>query len=166
MINDLMQILIFVIILIILHEFGHVIAAKILKLEIQKIGFKIKPFPSFFVAVKWPTKEIEKYIYLFSGTFVTVILFITAFIFNFGDNKYLYSAFIIQLINETNPLYSDFTIAIVNKQIKNYENFKKSHADYYKEQFSKYLFSTKWYIHFVLWTLIIFLLFNLKKKFL
>lgn len=163
MTNGLFKVLVFIIILIILHELGHIISAKALKLKIQKIGFQIMPYPSFFVAIKWPTKEIEKYIYLFSGTFITVSLFVIAYIYNFLNNKYLFFAFIIQLINESNPFYSDFVIAISHK-IKIDENYKKSLADFNKEQLSKYLFSPKWYIHLLLWALIIILLFNLKKN--
>ena len=60
------QILLFSIILLFLHELGHVISAKILGLKIKKISFLFNPYPHFFVAVSWPNNNKERMIYLFS----------------------------------------------------------------------------------------------------
>lgn len=49
--------------LVFFHELGHIISAKLLQLSIQKIGFRLKPYPHFFVAVKWPRTKLQKFIY-------------------------------------------------------------------------------------------------------
>ncbi len=147
---------IFVFLLAIFHELGHVISAKILKLPIHKIGFQFRPYPHFYVAVQWPRNSTQKYIYLFSGTFFTVMLFIISLANQFFGLTILYWAFIIQLITETNPFYSDFTIALVSNAKLN--KGVKSYAENYKLQFKKYQFSSKWYVHFIIWTSILMLL--------
>lgn len=157
---NILQIIIFVIALMISHESGHVISAKIMGLDIQKISFQLKPYPHFFVAIEWPRMEKQRLIYLFSGSFVTITLFITAFLFHFFGIKNLYCAFVVQLVLEFNPFYSDITIAAVTKTKFDYTNKEKSYSDLYQEQFSNYQFSYKWYIHFTAW--IAFILFSIK----
>ncbi|MBW8049879.1 MAG: hypothetical protein FVQ77_05980 [Cytophagales bacterium] len=164
MIITIAEILCFVIILTAFHELGHIIFAKILGLDIQKVGFSLRPYPHVFVSIKWPYKKTEKLIYLFSGSFITLSLFFISFVNDFFEHKFLYYAFAIQFIIETNPFYSDFTIAVVSNNIERLKNNRNINADFYKNQFLKYQFSFKWYIHFVLWTLLITLLFNLKKQ--
>ena len=112
------QILLFSIILLFLHELGHVISAKILGLKIKNISFLFKPYPHFFVAVSWPNNNKERMIYLFSGVFITLSLFAISICFNFFNLKALYIAFIIQIIIESNPFYSDYTIAIMSNDKK------------------------------------------------
>lgn len=150
---DILQIILFVMALMIFHESGHVISAKIMGLDIQKISFQLKPYPHFFVAIEWPRMEKQRLIYLFSGSFVTVTLFIIAFLFHFFGIKNLYHAFVVQLILESNPFYSDITIAAVTKTKFDYTNTnkQKSYSDLYQEKFSNYQFSYKWYIHFTAW---------------
>ncbi len=159
--TGILQIILFFIILTVFHELGHIISARILNLSISKIGLQLKPYPSAFVAVKWPKSKIKKNIYLFSGTFITLCLFSTSFFFNFFDNTFLYLAFCFQLIAETNPFYSDFTIAIVTN--KHSEKQTKSYIEFYKEQFSKYQFSLIWYLHFISWIIIILTLVKFKN---
>jgi hypothetical protein len=153
------QILLFSIILLFLHELGHVISAKILGLKIKNISFLFKPYPHFFVAVFWPNNNKERMIYLFSGVFITLSLFAISICFNFFNLKALYIAFIIQIIIESNPFYSDYTIAIMSndKKIK----YGKNYGINYTQHFSKYQFSFNWYLHFIIWTLLIILLIKL-----
>lgn len=160
---NLLQILSFQIILLILHELGHIVTAKILRLQIFNIGFLFKPYPHFYVAIKWPKRKLQKYLYLFSGTFITLCLFFISLYFNFFDNKYLYWTFMIQFIIELNPFYSDFTIAIVYGKESSKSQIK-SYADNYDTQFKKYQFSFNWYIHFIIWTLIIFTFIKFNKN--
>ena len=157
---DILQIILFVITLIIFHESGHVISAKIMGLNIQKISFQLKPYPHFFVAIEWPRMEKQRIIYLFSGSFTTITLFITAFLFHFFGIKTLYNAFVVQLVLESNPFYSDITIAAITKKKFDYTNKQKSYSDLYQEQFLNYQFSYKWYIHFTAW--IAFIFFSIK----
>tara|TARA_B110001469_G_C9547523_1_gene271718 strand:+ start:259 stop:744 length:486 start_codon:yes stop_codon:yes gene_type:complete len=148
-----------VFILLILHELGHIIVAKILNLPIQKIGFLLRPYPHFYVTVKWPQKRQYAFIYLFSGTFVTMTLFIISIINNFFNLSFLFWTFVIQLIIETNPFYSDFTIMTTLDNLSNRKNLSASN---YKKLFKEYQFTAKWYCHFILWGTLILLLFKLK----
>ena len=159
---EYLQIVLLIFFLIVFHEIGHIIFAMLLNLAIQKIGFQFNPYPHFYVAVKWPKNKWQKYLYLFSGSFITIILFYIAVINNFFGLISLYWAFLIQFTIETNPFYSDFTIAIVNSNKFDYKI--KSYAKNYNLQFKKYQFTLKWYIHFIIWTLLIFLLIKFKNQ--
>lgn len=154
-----LQIITFVFFLMCLHELGHIIAARYLGLHIKKIGFQTKPYPHFFVAASWPRTNRDKNIYLFSGMFVTMCLFIFSIFNNFFLSQSLFFAFVIQIAFETNPFYSDITIAIVssNKRIK----YGRTYGIDYKEQFSNYQYSNYWYLHFILWTILIIILIKL-----
>jgi len=147
------QTIIFFLLLMFLHELGHVLAAKYLGLSIRKIGFQMKPYPHFFVAASWPKTSRDKYIYLFSGIFITTFLFLISLSLNFFSLLGLYIAFVIQIAIETNPFYSDITIAIVSNSKK--IRYGKTYAADYKKQFADYQFSKYWYIHFVFWTILI-----------
>ena len=155
---NIIQIIILVLVLMILHEVGHVIAAKILDLEVYQVGVCWKPYPHFFVAAEWPQTEKQRLIYLFSGSLVTVILFILASLFHFFYMRSLYHAFAIQLLIETNPFYSDFTIASITKSKLNDPHQHQLTNSLYQDQLSTYLFSRKWYIHFIIWAILLILL--------
>ena len=150
------QIILFFFVLMFLHELGHIIAVKYLRLSIKKVGFQIKPYPHFFVAASWPRTNKEKNIYLFAGMTITLILLLFSLYFSFFGLKSLLVAFIIQIILETNPFYSDITISVVSnfKKIK----YGKSYGTDYKKEFTNYQFTRNWYIHFTLWTTLIILL--------
>ena len=153
------QILLFSLLLLFLPELGHVVSAKILGLKIKNISFLFKPYPHIYVAVSWPKNNKERMVYLFSGVFVTLSLFSLSLYHNFFNFKALYIAFIIQIIIESNPFYSDYTIAIMfnDKKIK----YGKNYGINYAQHFSKYQFSSKWYLHFIICTLLIILLIKL-----
>ncbi len=142
----------------ILHELGHVVCSHMLKLKITGIGVAYAPFPHFYVSVKWPYKLYQKVLYLLSGFFVYVIIVSGCLFFYSGNitNLSIKYALALQLIIETNPIYSDFVILQLVKKIyvksKNSINFKSL----YKEAYTQHLFSKFWYLHFFLWTLIIF----------
>lgn len=153
------QIIIFFFVLMFLHELGHILAAKYLGLDIKKIGFQTKPYPHFFVAASWPRTNKEKNTYLFAGIIITFSLFLISLGFNFFNLKSLLIAFIIQIAIETNPFYSDITISVVSNSKK--VKYSKSYGVDYKKEFSNYQFTKNWYIHFILWTLLIILLIKL-----
>ncbi len=159
---ELFLLFIFLFGLIVFHELGHITFAKLLNLSIQKIGFQLKPYPHFFVAVKWPKNRLKKFIYLFSGTFFTLVLFIVSIYNRFFELPILYWAFFIQFTIETNPFYSDFTIAFVSNNKLN--KGVKSYAENYKVQFQKYQYSFRWYFHFIIWTSIIISFIKLKNQ--
>lgn len=153
---------IFLFALVFFHELGHVLSAKLLGLYVQKIGFQFQPYPHFYVAVNWPPKKIHKFVYLFSGTFLTLILFAVSTYNHFFELSILYWAFFVQFIIEFNPFYSDFTIAFVSSNKLN--KGVKSYAENYKIKFQEYQFSAKWYFHFIIWTSIIILLIKFKNQ--
>ena len=143
-----------------MHETGHYIAAKIMRLPIENVGFKLKPFPSFYVSIvdiNIPIKK--KVIFLLGGNFMTVLLFIVTLLLNL-DWKIIYMAFAIQITNELNPFFSDYQallFSMTNKKeirqciLENPENSEKSVKDLYNE---KYFLSTVWLIHFILWGIV------------
>lgn len=151
-----LEIIFFLFLLMLLHELGHVIAAKYLGLSIKKIGIQKKPYPHFFVAVSWPYSNKAKNIYLFAGIVFTLSLFLFSLTFNFFNLRSLFIAFILQIIIETNPFYSDIIISVISNSKK--LKYGKSYGIDYKKEFSNYQFTRKWYTHFVLWTFLIILL--------
>lgn len=162
----LLKVSILIFVFTILHELGHVICSLSLKLKITDMGFAYKPFPHFYVSVKWPYKTYQKVLYLFSGFFVYLIilsLFLIFYSCNITNDIIKYALFL-QLIIETNPIYSDFVIVQLVKKIymksKNSTNFKSI----YKEAYTQHLFSKFWYLHFFLWTLIVFSLIKMVKS--
>lgn len=159
MLQDFIIITCFLLVFLFFHELGHIISAKIISLNIYKVGFTFTPYPHVYVAVEWTPNNLKRYIYLFSGILATIILFLISYWFNFFYTKLLIYSFIIQFILETNPFYSDFVIANITNEIKN--NGIESNINSYKKIFNDYIFSIKWYIHFIIWMLLI--LFLIKK---
>lgn len=121
-----------VIILTSLHELGHVAVAKWYGLALQKVGFTLVPTPHVFVEVDMPKRDQEKYLFLLAGTLTTLLFCGLAYFLGWFQYLFIAFAFAFQIIVETNPFYSDFTI------ITGLER-------------DEYLFSSKWYIHFMLW---------------
>lgn len=123
-----------------IHELGHIVAARQLGMRIFKIGAALSPIPHVFVAAQHPKEFWKKFIYLMAGSAITITLFSIAMATGLAKAyPWIYIAFAFQLIIEANPFYSDFTI-ITGK-----------HRD-------AYIFSSVWYIHFVLWMSLILLL--------
>jgi len=156
----LLLLIILVLWLVFFHELGHVISAKLLRLSIQKIGLQFKPYPHFYVAVEWPKNVLHKYIYLFSGTFITILLFCASIYNGFFESTILFWAFVIQFAIELNPFYSDFSIAMV---LKKKPSTKENYAINYQRNFSKFQYTLGWYVHFIIWASYILLLINSKS---
>lgn len=138
-------VIILIIILIILHEVAHYLSAKLMHLKIHRAGFKLVPLPHCFVEIE-EVKGWKLYAFLYAGFSMTLTLFLIALYYNFWSVKQVCWAFLIQIIIETNPFFSDFVISFLYKK-------NMPHNLIYK----KYLFSTKWYVHFLLWSLGIYL---------
>lgn len=163
MIEAIFKIVLAIILLIILHELGHIIAAAILKLKIKMIGFSIQPIPHIYVSVNNTTSFIRKILYLFSGSSTTILIFIIFLTHGFFGYTYLYWAFVIQLIIEFNPFYSDFTIFFIYHTNHSEKKISTYLPESYIENFKNYIFSLYWYIHFVMWIFMIILLFKIKN---
>ncbi|MDE5420803.1 hypothetical protein L3073_01135 [Ancylomarina sp. DW003] len=154
----ILQSFLFFLLFMIIHESGHVIAAKMMGIPIQKIGASLKPYPHLYVSVSWPHSKFKKYTYLFAGMALTWLIFALAQINAYWGVKSLLYGLIIQIIVELNPFHSDIIIAIVT----NRKAFKKAgYQDFksiYKTELEAYHFSVLWYLHFSLWMLAIVML--------
>jgi len=145
-------------VLLILHECAHVIAAIVMRLKVVQCGLKTSPLPHLFVAIEPTLIEYKKYIFLFAGVGLSVILFIISIYYRFWNINSIYWGFAIQLIVETNPFYSDFTIAINDKQgSNNPDNIPETR---YQRDCH---YSRVWYFHFLFWTILILFLVKLKN---
>lgn len=141
--------------LFIIHEFGHIIGATILKLRIKNFGFTTKPILHFQISVEWSREKWKRTIYLLSGFFAYLITLIIILLFE-PNNKLIYLALSIQFIIETNPYYSDFVILMISTNAyKTQRTSKITYREAYKIEYQKYKFSRIWYFHFTLWALII-----------
>ncbi len=153
--NMVLHICLYTLILTLLHEIGHVIAAKILRLKINKIGFSIRPFPHIFVAVRWPFKYGQSLIYLFSGFAMYAFIFIVCWANDFFNNSAILYALLIQVIIETNPFYSDFIICQVIKPFFTVHSTHPINNASYMIHYKQYLFGKRWYIHFTGWVILL-----------
>lgn len=154
--TDVLLMLVVVQLLIVLHEGGHVVAAIILGLTVQKIGFSMKPYPHFFVAVIWPQNNRHKIIYLFAGFATYILLFSIALSLKFFNSPFVFYAFFIQAAIELNPFYSDFTVARVTSDFSYIKkNRHRPMGQVYKELHQQYMFTGRWYIHFIIWVSIL-----------
>ncbi|GAB3999115.1 hypothetical protein GCM10028807_48430 [Spirosoma daeguense] len=138
-----------ILVLMIVHESGHVGAAKLLGLRVTSIGFEMKPIPHPAVAIKWSTDRPKVLTFFLAGITMTTLQFGFMLTNRFFDQPMIYFAFCAQLILETNPFYSDFTLA-------------QRFLEYPRR--TVYTFSLAWYIHISLWTALIVIL--LSKRYL
>lgn len=154
--------------LLFMHEMAHCIAAKMLHLPIEEVGFAWKPFPKFFVAVA--DKGIlfkKKFCFLLSGNLMTLILFLIYLAVGRVD-KSVYYAFSYQFIVETNPFSSDYVTIIFSwlfrDRFKRYYSTIGNHQEghpmigFEREFKREFMFSKVWYVHFLLWGVLILIL--------
>ncbi len=147
-----MELLLFpltILLLMTIHESGHVGAAKLLGLRVTSIGLMMKPIPHPFVAIKWSSSRPKVLAFFFAGVALTTLQFGLMLTNRFFDQPVVYFAFCAQVILETNPFYSDFTLA---------------HRFLEYPRKTEYAYSLTWYIHISLWTALIVLL--LSRRFL
>lgn len=143
-----------------LHEAGHIIAAKLLKLRIDKIGFSYKPFPRFYVSIIDHKLTMNKRIlFLLSGNAMVLAVFLIYMILGI-TNKYIYYVIALQILIDTNPIYSDYVIAIssyiykrhIRKRFFYMRVGNEESADAIREEIKeKYTFSLPWYCHVLVW---------------
>ena len=75
---------------LLLHESGHYIAAKLQGLIVDKFGFSLKPLPHFYVSIiDQKVKMRQRIIFLLSGNFIILLTF-GMFILSGINCKYLY----------------------------------------------------------------------------
>ncbi len=154
------------------HEIGHILCAKLLKFKIKKIGFALKPIPHTFVHVysnNSKVNNLKRKVYYLSGFFVYIsllVLFVASSKYQSWvllQYKSIVYAFFIQFMIETNPFFSDFVLLQLDNYIQNKlkaSNYRVSFRDAHKQAFSLHQFSKNWYIHFILWTIVLLLIYK------
>lgn len=161
---DLLLVPVFLAAFLTIHELGHIVAARVMNLYLQKVGFSMSPIPHVFVEVNWPRERKARTIFLMSGffTIVSLILIVLAFGLTF---KPLLIALGIQLVIETNPIYSDFVIInLTDKVSAEIARTREPYKKVYKRVYSRYLYSKAWYLHFGLWFVFILCIVNTVKN--
>jgi hypothetical protein len=152
---------------LLLHESGHYISAKLQGLVVDKFSFSIKPVPHFFVSVIDRRISMKQRIFFLIGGNIFILVTFISFILSGVSFKYLYYVFVYQIILDTNPFYSDYVVAIMSYSYKKYfrkhyldNGFKKHKEMEINELKELYMFSPLWYIHCLVWGGIIVLLFS------
>jgi hypothetical protein len=146
-------------VLILFHELGHIITAKIMKLKILGYGFRLFPYPCFYVSVNNPDEKFKRMIFLFSGSSITLCSFVIAWSFDFFGFSFLYWAYFCQIAMEVNPFFSDFTVAYITNNEKNCTEIELN----YRKLHSNYRFSKVWFIHFIIWICLVLVLLYCKS---
>lgn len=163
-IQNILWIALFLMLLLALHELGHILTAKALHLRISKIGFTLKPFPHVFVKIEWPRKKNQRTLFLMSG-FLAILCLIVLVLLLGVSFKPLLIALCLQIIIETNPIYSDFVIInIVDKVAGEVRKTRKPYTKVYNSIYTQYLFSAKWHLHFLVWVIIVITVLNVIKN--
>ncbi|SHJ38987.1 hypothetical protein SAMN02745146_3003 [Hymenobacter daecheongensis DSM 21074] len=134
------------VVLLCIHESGHLGAAKLLGLRVTHVGFLAKPIPHPYVAIRWSPVRWKVLVFFFAGVGLTLLQFgLLLLTTHFFHQPFIYFGFCVQLVLETNPFYSDFTLA---KQFVGGKG-RTSHE-----------YSLQWYAHVLLWLLLIIGLFG------
>ena len=149
------QILFFSLIIIFLHELGHYVVLKIFKIPIYSIGISPQPIPHIYIRYKWPTSIVKHCVVILSGSITTILGFIILFLLvDYSAMKVIFIAYYFQFIYEFNPFFSDYVFASV--VCKNKMSDSSPHGiSCYRSLIEKHMFSFVWYIHFVLWSILI-----------
>ena len=152
--TTIIQILLFSLIIIFLHELGHYLVIKILRIPIYGVGIASRPIPHFYIRYKWPKNISTHCFVILSGSLTTLIGFFVLYVFiDHPIMNLVCIAYYIQFIGETNPFFSDYVFASVIYKNKITE-FRPGTEDVYRLQIKKYMFSSAWYIHFTLWCIL------------
>jgi hypothetical protein len=151
--------------IVLMHELGHYIAAKLLRLQIDKFRFVLKPLPHFYISIidnKITTHQ--RTVFLLGGNIMILFLFVCFLLTGF-DNRYIYYILVYQILVDTNPFFSDYVIIITmflfrKFFIPNYADNPKNENEGLSVNKLKelYMFSPVWYIHCFLWGALIVLL--------
>lgn len=169
---DLLFLIGWLMLLLVLHEMGHLLYAMLNGFTIEGLKFDFKPFPRLYVEIiDRNITALQRTFYLLSGSWVTFILF-AVFLLSGWNNPVLLDAFVLEIISETNPFMSDYQSilfrVVCRKQIRDIvvdpQCIQKEEAIQllFKEDF---LGGKYWFIHFFIWAaLVIFLLANVFVK--
>ncbi|QZT35894.1 hypothetical protein K5X82_11375 [Halosquirtibacter xylanolyticus] len=151
-------------VIMLLHELGHVISAKLMGLPIIDFGIKSKPYPHLYVSTERPSNDTQRFIYLSAGMISTLIWCVVLWSLGFLSYPFIMWAFILELALEANPFYSDITIALIAIKIRK-KGLINPHESEYNRVIKDHQFSIQWYIHFTLWTILVVSLIKYGKLF-
>ena len=152
----------YVLVVVLMHELGHYIAAKVQGLIVEGFNFELKPLPHFYVSVIDDRLTMkQRLIFLIGGSLMTLLLLIL-FLISGIDNRYLFFILICQTLLDFNPFYSDYVVAIMSYIYRDYFKKNETNENLIEELKERYMFSTIWYIHLILWGIMIILLLSPK----
>ena len=154
----ILETILYIIIIMIIHELGHIGAAMLLHIPIKEIGVTMKPYPSFYVAVHDNRiKPFKRNLFLVSGNIIIIICFFVYILIGHYRPEITY-AFIIQIINDLNPFHSDYQnmlFGIICKKDLSKLNAFDCSEDKIKAIYNdKYYLGIYWIIHFLIWGII------------
>ncbi|MBY0244063.1 MAG: hypothetical protein K2Q03_01275 [Sphingobacteriaceae bacterium] len=147
-------VLIIMIVIVVFHELGHIIMAKILGLKIYNVGVALKPIPHVFVGTAFTQNKMKRTLFYLGGPFITILLFLMMIIFGLTRHTFINIAFVLSVIIESNPFFSDYTTLILLHKLKG----ETPNADFFKYRYSERLtafyFTGIWYLFFFTWSIL------------
>ena len=153
-----LKILFFSLIIICLHELGHYAVLKIFKIPVYCMGVSAQPVPHFYIRYKWPTSIFKHCLIILSGSITTILGFIVSLLLvDYPIVSLVFVAYYFQFICETNPFFSDYVFAYIICKNRISDSTPRG-IDNYRSLIKKYMFSPAWYVHFILWGILIMLL--------
>lgn len=133
------------------HELGHVLAAYVLGLKVYGLRLGRRPVPHVFVAAAYTGNRRKRTIFYMAGPAMSWFLF-AGLLLTPLRAAFLVYAFVFTLIIESNPFFSDFTILLTGNKMQH-------HSERNPERVWKaFLFGKSWYLWFLAWSVYIFLL--------
>lgn len=148
----------FLILTLLMHEMGHLVAAKVLGLPTRGLRFAMRPIPHLYVSVSYYRLTLHRrVIFLLSGSALVVVMLI-AFATLGRPYRDAHLALSIQTIVDTNPFFSDYVVAIMSCLYRREFSQTEDSEIVLRELKERYFFSPVWYIHFVAWGCVIALL--------
>lgn len=140
--------------LVVLHELGHVACARLLNKRVSGYGVCMRPVPHFFVTVGGELRKGETFLYLLSG--VSVIVLLSALLLPlYAHCSAVRMAIALQLLLDTNPLYSDVAL-VFHKLMAGWGWQEPTLATLS----TGYYYSWVWYLHLIVWLVCIVLMFK------
>jgi membrane-associated protease RseP (regulator of RpoE activity) len=156
---------IFLLIVVLVHEFGHFVSAKLQHLSVVKFCFTVKPLPHFYISIIENSITMRQRILFLLGGNLMILLLFAGFLLSGFDNRYIYYILVYQILIDTNPFYSDYVVVITSFLYRKlfrtnyYTRSKKENQELnINEIKERYMFNPIWYIHFILWGILSILL--------
>lgn len=134
-----------------LHELGHVLAAYALGLKVYGVRLGKGPVPHVFVETAYTGNRRKRAIFYMAGPAMSCLLFAGLLLTPLRDAFLIY-AFVLTLIIESNPFFSDFTMLLIGNKMQHTSERNPERV------WNDFLFGKIWYLWFLAWSAYIFLL--------